>query len=142
MLKLVFSRCLGKPSTATRHLGPKTGTVFSVRENPSKSPKRPALPGAVNWEGAVSRHRPFLLLLFHTLSAALIRAFFHWPDFGPLWAFLGLGRVLLYPGRKLRTQGHTGANRGARSGLLPGAKKPLPGFAWQRPFALYFMFSK
>ena len=106
--KLVFSRCSGKPSTATRHPGPKTGTVFSVRENPSKSPKRPALPGAVNWEGAVSRHRPFLLLFFHTPSAALIRAFFHWPDFGPLWAFLGLGRVLLYPGRKLRTQGLTG----------------------------------
>lgn len=76
MPKLVFSRCLGKPSTATRHLGPKTGTVLSVRENPSKSPKRPALPGAVNREGAVSRHRPFLLLVFHTLSAALIRVFF------------------------------------------------------------------
>lgn len=74
--KLVFSRCLGKPSTATRHLGPKTGTVFSVRENPSKSPKRPALPGAVNREGAVLRHRPFVLLLFHTLSVALNRAFF------------------------------------------------------------------
>ena len=74
--KLVFSRCSGKPSTATRHPGPKTGTVFSVRENPSKSPKRPALPGAVNWEGAVLRHRPFVLLVFHTLSVALNRAFF------------------------------------------------------------------
>ena len=78
----------------------------------------------------------------HTRGFLRERAVGSVPHTGPTRAFLGLGRVLLYPGRKLRTQGHTGANRGARSGLLPGAKKPLPGFAWQRPFALYFMFSK
>ncbi len=111
MPKLVFSRCSGKPSTATRHPGPKTGTVFSVRENPSKSPKRPALPGAVNWEGAVLRHRPFVLLVFHTLSAAMIRAFFHWPNTGLTRAFLGWDGYFPYPGKKLRTQGHTGCNR-------------------------------
>ncbi len=144
--KLVFSRCSGKPSTATRHPGPKTGTVFSVRENPSKSPKRPALPGAVNWEGAVLRHRPFVLLLFHTLSAALIRAFFHSPNTGPTRAFWELGRVLPHLGWKPATTGHTGLNRREQVILpVPGCgaqKRPLPGFAWQRPFALYFMFSK
>ena len=113
--KLVFSRCLGKPSTATRHLGPKTGTVFSVRENPSKSPKRPALPGAVNREGAVLRHRPFVLLFFHTPSAA------------HLWPFsTGLTRAQIRalgawvgsfprPGGEPGTQGQTVANRGLPS---------------------------
>ncbi len=36
MQKLVFSRYSGKLGTATRHQGPKTGTVWSVEENPSK----------------------------------------------------------------------------------------------------------
>ena len=91
MQKLVFSRYSGKLGTATRHQGPKTGTVWSVRENPSKSPKRPALPGAVNREGAVSRHRPFVLLLFHTPPGALIRGFFQPCLCGAEFGFLGLG---------------------------------------------------
>ena len=41
-----------------------------------KSPKRPALPGAVIRVWAVHRPTPFHLLVFHTLSAALNRAFF------------------------------------------------------------------
>ena len=77
-----------------------------------KSPKRPALPGAVIRVWAVHRPTPFHLLVFHTLSAALIRAFFRWPDLGPLWAFWGWVGYFPRPGEKLRTQGHTGANRG------------------------------
>ena len=91
MQKLVFSRCSGKLGTATRHQGPKTGTVWSVRENPSKSPKRPALPDAVNREGAVSRHRPFVLLLFFTPPGALIRGFFQPCLCGAEFGFCGLG---------------------------------------------------
>ena len=140
--KLVFSRCSGKPSTATRHPGPKTGTVFSVRENPSKSPKRPALPGAVNWEGAVLRHRPFVLLFFHTLSAALIRAFFHSPNTGPTRAFWELGRVLSPPWVETRNNGPHGAQQagtGDPSGSwLRGAKKAAAGFCLAAAFRSLF----
>ena len=109
MQKLVFSRYSGKLGTATRHQGPKTGTVWSVRENPSKSPKRPALPGAVNREGAVSRHRPFVLLVFHTLSAALIRAFFRKRETRGFLRERSVGSVP-----------HTGAHTGL-FGVGPGA---------------------
>ena len=159
--KPVFSRCSGRPSTATRHLGPKTGTVWSVRENPSISPKRPALPGAVNREGAVLRHRPFVLLVFHTLSAALIRAFSRRRESrcfsagkdgcrapegfsltkplawsctqGPTRAFWELGRVLSPPWVETRNNGPHGAQQAGTGD---------PSGSWQRPFALYFMFSK
>lgn len=142
MPKLVFSRCVGKLGTATRHPGPKTGTVLSVRENPLKSPKRPALPGAVIREGAVLRHRPFVLLIFHTLSAGLIRAFFRRRETrcfsagkdgcrapegfsgseplarfrtqGPTRAFFGLGWVLSLPWEETP---HTGPHGAQQAGL-------------------------
>ncbi len=168
MQKLVFSRCSGKLGTATRHQGPKTGTVWSVRENPSKSPKRPALPGAVNREGAVSRHRPFVLLANHTPFRGAKCGFPNSPCTGPNLAFWGSGRVLSPPRRETPHTGphspekpgafpkektgaahprvspgaavglvlHTGVNRRIRSGLPPGAKKPLPGLAGQRLWAL------
>ena len=111
MQKLVFSRCSGKLGTATRHQGPKTGTVWSVRENPSKSPKRPALPDAVNREGAVSRHRPFVLLFFFTSPEAIIRLFSTLPTRGRIW-FLGVwDGSFPHPGGKPATQALTGRNR-------------------------------
>lgn len=92
-----------------------------------KSPKRPALPGAVIRVWAVHRPTPFHLLVFHTLSVALNRAFFRRRETrgfltdqakawsctqGPTRAFLGLGRVLSPPWGETPPQGHTGANRG------------------------------
>ena len=114
MQKLVFSRYSGKLGTATRHQGPKTGTVWSVRENPSKSPKRPALPDAVNREGAVSRHRPFVLLANHTPFRGAKRGFPDSPCTGPNLAFWGSGRVLSPPRRETR---HNGPNRAHQAGM-------------------------
>ena len=163
MPKLVFSRCVGKLGTATRHPGPKTGTVLSVRENPLKSPKRPALPGAVIREGAVLRHRPFVLLIFHTLSAALIRAFFRKRETrcfsagkdgcrapegfsgseplarfrtqGPTRAFFGLGWVLSPPWVETR---HNGPYTPEKPGAFPSGEDGCcapEGFSLTKPQA-------
>lgn len=143
MKTLVFSRRNCIYSTVTRRQGLKTGTVSILRGNLSKSPKRPALPDAVKRGRAVPRHRPFLLLLFHTPPGALIRGFFNLAFVGPNSAFWGLVRVVspLWGENRL-TGPHGGQQRLSRSVLL-GAKKPLPGFAWQRPVdCLIHLFSK
>ena len=156
MQKLVFSRCSGKLGTATRHQGPKTGTVWSVRENPSKSPKRPALPDAVNREGAVSRHRPFVLLANHTPFRGAKRGFpacesHPFPGrqtwfsrlalYGAEFGLLGVGSGT-FPTQagnppQRAEQGAPGWNGWPR---LLGAKKPLPGFTWQRLYGVCWKF--
>lgn len=47
----------------------------------------------------------------HTRGFLRERAVGSVPHTGPTRAFFGLGWVLPYPGKKLRTQGHTGRNR-------------------------------
>ena len=107
-----------------------------------KSPKRPALPGAVIRVWAVHRPTPFHLLLFHTLSAALIRAFFHSPNTGPTRAFWELGRVLSPPWVETRNNGPHGAQQagtGDPSGSwLRGAKKAAAGFCLAAAFRSLF----
>lgn len=107
-----------------------------------KSPKRPALPGAVIRVWAVYRSTPFHLLVFHTLSVALNRAFFRRRETrcfsagkdgcrapegfsgsdplarfrtqGPTRAFLGLDRVLSPPWGETP---HTGPHGAQQAGL-------------------------
>ena len=128
MQKLVFSRCSGKLGTATRHQGPKTGTVWSVRENPSKSPKRPALQGAVNREGAVSRHRPFVLLANHTPFRGANVVFPTRPVRGRIWPFGGRVGYFPHPGGKPATTGRTGRDRREWVVLAAGREKAAAGF--------------
>lgn len=128
MKTLVFSRRNCIYSTVTRRQGLKTGTVSILRGNLSKSPKRPALPDAVKRGRAVPRHRPFVLLFFHTPSAA------------HLWPFsTGLTRAQIRalgawvgsfprPGGEPGTQGQTVANRGLPSLGCCWAQKTAAGF--------------
>ncbi len=74
-------------------MGRFTDPHFLRRAKSRKSPKRPALPGAVIWVWAVHRPTPFNLLLFHTLFTGYIRGFFNLAHTGPNSAFWGLGRV-------------------------------------------------
>ena len=119
MKTLVFSRRNCIYSTVTRRQGLKTGTVSILRGNLSKSPKRPALPDAVKRGRAVPRHRPFVLLLFHTPSAALIRDFFNPGPTGPNLAFAGLERVVSPPWGENRL---TGPHRPEKPDAFPQEK--------------------
>ena len=119
MKTLVFSRRNCIYSTVTRRQGPKTGTVSILRGNLSKSPKRPALPDAVKRGRAVPRHRPFVLLFFHTPFTGYIRGFFNLAHTGPNSAFWGLWRVVSPPWGETRHNGpHGGQQRHSRFVLL------------------------
>ena len=72
-------------------MGRFTDPHFLRRAKSRKSPKRPALPGAVIWVWAVHRPTPFNLLLFFTSPGALIRGFFQPCLCGAEFGFCGLG---------------------------------------------------
>ena len=72
-------------------MGRFTDPHFLRRAKSRKSPKRPALPGAVIWVWAVHRPTPFNLLLFFTPPGALIRGFFQSCLCGAEFGFLGPG---------------------------------------------------
>ena len=115
MKTLVFSRRNCIYSTVTRRQGLKTGTVPILRGNLSKSPKRPALPDAVKRGRAVPRHRPFVLLFFHTPSAAHLWPFSTGLTRAQIWALGAWVGFFPHPGCEPGTQGQTVANRGLPS---------------------------
>lgn len=111
-----------------------------------KSLKKPEAPGSAGRceKGTGRSTAPSLCPAFlsHPFCCPSL-AVFNWPDTGPNSGLGGLGRVLSPPwGRTRHTGPHGGQQRLSRS-LLLGTKKPLPGFAWQRPVdCLIHLFSK
>ena len=100
-------------------MGRFTDPHFLRRAKSRKSPKRPALPGAVIWVWAVHRPTPFNLLLFFTSPGALIRGFFNLAFVGPNLAFAGLERVVSPPWGENRL---TGPHRPEKPGAFPQEK--------------------
>ena len=86
-------------------MGRFTDPHFLRRAKSRKSPKRPALPGAVIWVWAVHRPTPFNLLLFFTSPGALIRGFFQPCLCGAEFGFCG---PFPHPGEKTASQALTG----------------------------------
>ena len=100
-------------------MGRFTDPHFLRRAKSRKSPKRPALPGAVIWVWAVHRPTPFNLLLFFTSPGALILGFFQPCLCGAEFGFLGLGagRSPLWGENRL-----TGPHRPEKPGAFPQEK--------------------
>ena len=100
-------------------MGRFTDPHFLRRAKSRKSPKRPALPGAVIWVWAVHRPTPFNLLLFFTPPGALIRGFFQPCLCGAEFGFWGLLRVVSPPWGENRL---TGPHRPEKPGAFPQEK--------------------
>ena len=112
-----------------------------------KIPKKPEATGSAGrCEPGVGRFtdpHPFTCYSFSPLPVLLSGDFFNLAFVGPNLAFWGLGRVVSPPWGE---SPHTGSYRAKQAGpgfVLLGTKKPLPGFAWQRPVdCLIHLFSK